>query len=371
MKICIDARKYFDFGIGTYLGNILKQFAKIENPHQFYLLVAPDDLPRLKNLPGQFILIREASAKYSVREHFSIPLLLKKLNVDLYHSPHYVIPLIKTKPTLTIIHDIIHLRFSEQLKTPGAYFYAKFMIKHAIKNSDKLVTISEWSKRDIIQFFHLSDPSIDVIYAAVDANFRKIYDNSIVNNVLKKLNIHSPYLLYTGAFKPHKNIHGLIRAFAQLDRRECPKLVLAGDRLEKYVELQALIQQLNLQKHIINPGWLELEEFLALYSGATAFVFPSLYEGFGLPPLEAMQCEVPVASSNASCMPEILGDAAHYFDPRSVDDMAAKISDVLNDDLLRRDLIIKGKQQIRKYSWEKSARQFLELYKKIHFSEAR
>jgi len=365
MKICIDVRKYFDFGIGTYLRNIIDQFAKISSPHQFFLLAAPGDIDNLPKFPGNFSVIKESAGKYSIREHLTIPAKLRKLEVDLYHSPHYVVPLVKAKPTLTVISDLIHLRFKANLKRAGAYTYAKFMIKHALKSSDSVVTISEWSKNDILKMCNFQRSDINVIYGAVDDRFHKIIDDKILRAVFEKVDIPDQYILYTGAFKEHKNIARLIQAFSRLKRKQCPFLILAGDRLEKYKHLQALINELDLQKNIINPGWLNLEEFNALYSSAAAFIFPSLYEGFGLSPLEAMKCRTPVVSSDAACMPEILGEAALYFDPYSVEDIAAKIGDILRDDKLRGELIEEGAAQVQKYSWRRSANKFLELYENI------
>lgn len=365
MKICIDARKYFDFGIGTYLRNIIDQFVKINNPHQFFLLAAPGDIENLPKFPENFSVVKESAGKYSIREHLAIPAKLRKLEVDLYHSPHYVVPLVKAKPTLTVISDLIPLRFKANLKRAGAYTYAKFMIKHALKSSDSVVTISEWSKNDILQLGDFRKSDINVIYGAVDDRFKKIRDDAILGAVFEKIGIRDQYILYTGAFKEHKNIGRLIQAFSRIKRPQCQFLILAGDRLEKYKHLQALIKELGLQKNIINPGWFNLEEFIALYSGAAAFVFPSLYEGFGLSPLEAMKCRTPVVSSEAACMPEILGEAALYFDPYSVEDMAAKIRDVLGDNELRRGLIEAGAAQVQKYSWRRSANKYLELYENI------
>jgi glycosyltransferase involved in cell wall biosynthesis len=328
-------------------------------------LAAPGDIKNLPKFPGNISVIKESAGKYSIQEHLTIPAKLRKLKVDLYHSPHYVVPLVKTKPTLTVISDLIHLRFKANLKRAGAYNYAKFMIKHALKSSDCIVTISQWSKTDILQLCNFQKSDINVIYGAVDDRFQKITDDAILRAVFEKVDIPDQYILYTGSFKEHKNIARLIQAFSRLKRKQCPFLILAGDRIEKYKHLQALINELDLQKNIINPGWLNLEEFIALYSGAAAFVFPSLYEGFGLSPLEAMKCRTPVVSSDAACMPEILGEAALYFDPYSVEDMAGKIRDVLGDNKLRRALIEEGAAQVQKYSWRRSANKYLELYENI------
>ncbi len=367
MKICIDARKITDLGIGTYLQNILNQFCKIGTTHQFLLLFAPEMIEafRQKYPSPKFQLEIEAAPKYSIAELFTISNKIKRYKADIYHSPHYTVPLFKIRPTIAIIHDLIHLKFPEYLTSSFARYYAKWMMKHAISTSDHIITISEWSKKDIIEFFKIPAEKITVVYGAVADSFRKLDDASVKEFLDHQLKINKPYLFYCGAFKPHKNLITLLKAFQRVDRELCPYLVLAGDELASYPNLKELVMRLDLKDRIIVPGRILTDHLVYLYNGAAGFIFPSEYEGFGLPPLESMQCGVPVIASNASCMPEVLGDAALYFEPKSVEQLTSQINRLLTDTDLRQNLIQKGFVQVKKYSWQKSAQQILDIYQKF------
>lgn len=367
MRICIDARKINDLGVGTYLQGILEQLKTVENPHTFLLLTAPDEQKQLSQLfpPPRFNTVAEPAKKYSIRELFSITRRLHQIQADLYHSPHYPLPLLKIRPTITIIHDLIHLKFPEYLPSQFARLYARGMMNHAVRRSDHIVTISAWSKRDLQERFPIADSRISVVYGAVGEDFKILESGQVENFIEQKLGGRKPYLLYCGAFKRHKNLGTLLTAFHRIDPDCCQYLVLAGDQLNRYPELQQKIKDLRLESRIINPGWLTISELVKLYNGAKGFVFPSEYEGFGLPPLEAMKCGVPVVASNAACMPEVLGDAACYFDPHSVDQLMSQLKRILTDDALRKQLCAKGFVQAEKYNWHKSALEILNIYKKF------
>ncbi len=367
MKICIDARKISDLGIGTYLQNILAKFQKIAPPLRFILLFAPEKIEKFKLVyaPPQFQLEIENALKYSLTELFTISQKIRQFDADLYHSPHYTVPLFKVKPTVATIHDLIHLKFPEYLASKIARVYAKWMIKHAVTTSDHIITVSAWSKKDLIEAFQIPTQKITVVYGAVSDLFQELDASTVKNFMADQLKINAPYLLYCGAFKPHKNLGTLLHAFHQVDRALCPYLVLAGDQLELYPELQNRITQLNLTARIIILGQLPFESLVRLYNGAAAFVFPSEYEGFGLPPLEAMRCGVPVITSNAACLPEVLGDAACYFEPRSSTQLVTQIERLLTDPQLRQTMRARGLEQVKKYSWENSARQILKIYQQF------
>ncbi|MBN2090952.1 glycosyltransferase family 4 protein [candidate division KSB1 bacterium] len=367
MKICIDARKITDLGIGTYLQNILNQFCKIGTTHRFLLLFAPEMIEefRQKYPSPKFQLEIEEAPKYSIAELFTISNKIRRFKADIYHAPHYTVPLFKIRPTIAIIHDLIHLKFPEYLTSSFARYYAKWMMKHAISTSDHIITISEWSKKDIIEFFKIPAEKITVVYGAVADSFRKLDDFFVKEFLYNQLKIDKPYLFYCGAFKPHKNLITLLKAFQKVDSVLCPYLVLGGDDLESNPELKMQVALLDLNGRLITPGRLSIENLVQLYNGAVGFVFPSEYEGFGLPPLEAMQCGVPVISSNASCLPEVLGDAALYFEPKSAEQLTLQMNRLLTDTDLRQNLIQKGFNQVKKYSWQKSAQQILDIYQKF------
>jgi len=367
MKICIDARKIADLGIGTYLQNILDQFCKFGSTHQFLLLFAPDKIDAFRQIYSspQFQLEIENAPKYSIAELFTISNKIRRFKADIYHSPHYTVPLFKIKPTIAIIHDLIHLKFPEYLSSNFARYYAKWMIRHAITTSDHIITISEWSKKDIMEHFKLPAEKITVVYGAVSDSFRQLDKSPIKGFGRFPLKIDGPYLLYCGAFKPHKNLTTLLQAFHRVNRELCPYLVLAGDELASYPNLKEQVMRLDLKDRIIAPGRISTDHLIYLYNGAAGFIFPSEYEGFGLPPLESMQCGVPVISSNASCLPEVLGDAALFFEPKSVEQLTVQINRLLTDTDLRQNLIQKGLNQVKKYSWQKSAQQILNIYQKF------
>ncbi len=367
MKICIDARKITDLGIGRYVQNILDQFCKLSSTHQFLLLFAPEKIEefRQRYASPQFQLEIEEAPKYSIKELFTISNKIRRFNADIYHSPHYTVPLFKIKPTIAMIHDLIHIKFPEYLPSKFARFYARWMIKHAVTTSDHLITISEWSKKDILNEFNLSPDKITVVNSAVIDSFQKM-DDALVHEFLSgQLKINKPYLFYCGAFKPHKNLTTLLQAFHRVNRELCPYLVLAGDELASYPSLKEQVMRLDLKDRIIAPGRISTDHLVYLYNGAAGFIFPSEYEGFGLPPLEAMQCGVPVIASNASCMPEVLGDAALYFEPKSVEQLTSQINRLLSDTDLRQNLIQNGVNQVKKYSWPKTAQKILDIYQKF------
>jgi glycosyltransferase involved in cell wall biosynthesis len=367
MKVCIDARKILDFGIGTYIRNLLEQFALMENNNEYYLIFEQNSNEAAVHNSKNFHIIEDRSPKYSLSEHFSIPRHLKKYDVDLYHSPHYVTPLVKTKPTVVTIHDLIHLLFPQYLPRPYrlALFYARFMVANSIRHADKIITDSEWSKKDIQKYFKVSENKIRVIYLGIDTRFHQVDSTSCRYQLQAKYKIDRDYLLYVGSFRKHKNMVNLVKAFKIVDKKYCPYLVLVGDSLEKNEELRPLIDELGLTERIIIAEQIGVEELNNLYNGAELFVFPSLYEGFGLPPLEAMKCSTPVVASHASCIPEILGEAACYFDPHNVNDMAQKIENVLRDESYKHELIEKGKKRATEFSWSKTAEETLRIYREV------
>jgi glycosyltransferase involved in cell wall biosynthesis len=364
MKICIDARKISDSGIGTYLQNLLRRFHAMDNTNEYFLLFPPSEIENFDYTNPKFHKRINRSPKYSVWEHLSIPLALHSVNADIFHSPHYVTPWIKTKPTVVTIHDLIHLRFPQFLPSRAAYWYARAVLARSVHTADIVITVSEGSKRDLLELLKVQEKKIRVIYNGVDETFRKAAPECFIL-LEQQFGLREGYMLYVGNFKAHKNLLRLLHAFAQINSNLCPYLVLAGESLEKYKRLRDAIQDLGLAQRVLAVGKVTSEQLNLLYSFAALLVFPSLYEGFGLPPLEAMRCEVPVVASNSSCLPEILGDAALYFDPYSVDDMTDKLNLVLQEAGLRRELISKGKERSHFFPWEAAAQKTLRAYEEL------
>ncbi|MBI2835998.1 MAG: glycosyltransferase family 4 protein [Acidobacteria bacterium] len=367
MRIAIDARKLHDFGVGTYVRNLLKHLARIDQRSEYVLLCREPDRPIAGELGENFRCVIEPSAPYSLLEQLSVPLRLRRERVDLFHEPHYVLPPLTPCPSVVTIHDCIHLMFPEYLPHRSAYAYARASLWMATRRSSQILTVSETSKRDILRFFHIPTEKVAVIYNAIDERFRTPPPEDQVARVRERYQLQDPFVLYAGNIKPHKNLERLIEAFHRVRGRgfEQLKLVIIGDEISKYPTLRRAVHRHNLHKWVRFHGFVSDQTLAALYRLAAVFVFPSLYEGFGLPPLEAMASGTPVVTSNVSSLPEVAGDAALLIDPYDPDAIADGITRVLCDAALRKDLIAKGLVRANEFSWESSVKRVHEIYQQV------
>jgi glycosyltransferase involved in cell wall biosynthesis len=364
VRIGIDARKLHDFGIGTYIRNLLRQLARLDRQTEFVVLCRPDDRGILAVLGANFRPVPETSGNYSISEQIRIPLALKREGVTLFHAPHYVLPVLVRCRSVVTIHDCIHLMFPQYLPNRMALTYARASIALAARRATRVMTVSESSKRDILRFVDAKPEKIDVIYNAFDERFGVEPLEEDVVRVRERYQLHDEFVLYAGNVKPHKNLERLIEAFDLVRKRGLDhlKLVLIGDEISKYAALRRAVHQHQLHKYVRFLGYLPEETLAVMYRLAGVFVFPSLYEGFGLPPLEAMASGTPVVTSNVSSLPEVAGDAAVLVDPYIPQAIADGIYQVLTDESLRRSLRQKGLARAAQFSWEQSVRRVREIY---------
>jgi glycosyltransferase involved in cell wall biosynthesis len=364
VRIGIDARKLHDFGIGTYIRNLLRQLSRIDQNTEFVVLCRKADLEGLSGLGANFRAVTEGSGNYSVAEQITVPLALRREGVTLFHAPHYVLPPLVRCRSVVTIHDCIHLMFPQYLPSRVAHAYARAAIGLAARRATRVMTVSESSKRDILHFVDAEPGKIDVIYNAFDERFGIEPREEEVVRVRERYQLHDEFVLYAGNVKPHKNLERLIQAFNLVRERGLShlKLVIIGDEVSKYSALRRAVHRHRLHKYVRFLGYMPEETLAVMYRLAGVFVFPSLYEGFGLPPLEAMASGTPVVISNVSSLPEVAGDAAVLVDPYDPDAIAAGIARVLTDETLRRDLRVKGLARARQFSWEASIRRVREIY---------
>jgi glycosyltransferase involved in cell wall biosynthesis len=367
MRIAIDARKLRDFGIGTYLRNILIELSRLDRETEYVVLCRPDDVDAGDILGRNFRMVPETAATYSIAEQYKLPMSLARERVRLVHEPHYVLPpLIQCRSVVTI-HDCIHLMFPQYLPGKLAHVYAKGSMWAAAHKANRILTVSEASKRDILRFFDVSAEKVSVIYNAIDERFLSPANIERMNLVRQRYQLDHPFVLYVGNIKPHKNIERLIDAFGRA-RGRCPddlKLIIIGDEISKYPGLRQSVHKHKLDKHVRFLGFQPVDTLAAFYRLARAFVFPSLYEGFGLPPLEAMACGSPVVTSNVSSLPEVAGGAALLVDPYDADAIAAGIVQAVTDETLRADLIKRGLDRARSFSWPQSVKKIHEIYMEV------
>jgi glycosyltransferase involved in cell wall biosynthesis len=369
VRIAIDARKLHDFGIGTYIRNLVRQLTRIDQETEYVLLCQERDrqIAGELELGRNFRAVIDRSASYSIREQISVPIVLGRQNPDLFHAPHYVLPPLVRCRSVVTIHDCIHLMFPQYLPNRLALAYARSSIWMAARTSSRILTVSEASKRDILRFFNVPPEKITVIYNGIDQRFHVKPPDEEMARVRQRYQLEGDFVLYVGNVKPHKNLGRLLDAFHQVRQGGLDhlKLVVIGDEISKYTELRRLVHRLNLHKHIRFLGFMPDETLAVLYRLAAVFVFPSLYEGFGLPPLEAMASGTPVVTSNVSSLPEVVGDAAVLVDPNDAESIADGMRRVLTDPTLAATLTERGLARAAEFSWERSVRQINAIYREL------
>jgi glycosyltransferase involved in cell wall biosynthesis len=367
VRIGIDARKLHDFGIGTYIRNLLRQLARLDSQNEFVVFCRPDDRDTLATLGENFRPVVERSGNYSIAEQIKIPIAVRREGVTLFHAPHYVLPPLVRCRSVVTIHDCIHLMFPQYLPNRLALEYARMSIALAARRATRVLTVSESSKRDILRFVDTEPSKIDVIYNAYDDRFGVEPREEDVIRVRERYQLHDEFVLYAGNVKPHKNLARLIESFDIVRKRGLGhlKLVLIGDDISRYSALRRAVHRHQLHKYVRFLGYLPEETLAVMYRLAGVFVFPSLYEGFGLPPLEAMASGTPVVTSNLSSLPEVAGDAAVLVDPYDPNAIADGIYRVLTDEGLRRDLRRRGLARAAQFSWEQSVQRVRDIYQEV------
>jgi glycosyltransferase involved in cell wall biosynthesis len=353
VRIGFDARKLHDFGIGTYIRNLLRQFARLDQTTEFVVFARTDDLEYVRTLGPNFRAVGQNAANYSLSEQLRIPLAVKREGVTL----------VPCRSVVTI-HDCIHLMFPQYLPNRLALTYAKASMAMAIRRATRIMTVSETSKRDIARFFGTNPDKIDVITNAYDPRFGVEPSDEDVLRVRERYQLQDKFVLYAGTVKPHKNLERLIGAFDIVRKRGLGhvKLVLIGDDISKYAALRRAVHRHQLFNYVKFFGYMPEDTLAAMYRLAAVFVFPSLYEGFGLPPLEAMASGTPVVTSNVSSLPEVTGDAACLVDPYSAEAIADGIYRVLTDEPYCQTLRQRGLARAGQFSWEASARRVHQIY---------
>ena len=369
MRIAIDARKLRDYGIGTYVRNLLRQLGRQDDAHEYVVFCREHDCDTIEEFGPKFHAVVENAGNYSIAEQFALPMDLRRAAVDLFHAPHYVLPPLTPCRSVVTIHDCIHLRFPQYLPTRIGYAYARAQMWMATHKAARVITVSEASKRDILRYFRVPESRIDVIYNAIDERFWHEPDPDDISRTRERYRLTAPFVLYAGNIKPHKNLERLIEAFHLMrqgspDLREV-QLLIIGDEISKYATLRRAVHRHKLHKHVRFFGFVPDQTLASLYRLANAFVFPSLYEGFGLPPLEAMASGTPVIASNVSSLPEVVGDAALMIDPYEPGAIADAMRQVLTDGQLRADLRARGFVRAREFSWERSVRRVREIYEEV------
>ena len=364
--IGVDARKLVDFGIGSYIRNLLEAMSLRPEAerYRFRVYARKSEREAMPRLAPNFEVVEEDSPGYSLAELTRFAFRLFRDRLDLFHATHYVLPPIRSRAVVTI-HDIIHLLYPQFLPNRAALVYARVMIRRALTRADRIITVSYNSKRDLVDYFGITPSRIEVIYNGVSPRFRPDVPEEDRRRVAERHGLTRPYLLFLGGERPHKNAQNVVRAFAEARRRRpdlTHTLVLAGPMPASTARIDALIAALDVGPSIVRPGRIAEEDMPGLFAGADLLLYPTLYEGFGLPVVEAMACGTPVLTSSTSALQEIAGGYAYLVDPLDVDAIARGIVLLTTDTKVRSDFIELGRKRARDFSWDKAAERTLEVY---------
>ena len=373
MKVCINTlvTPSQKIGVGVYIDNLIKYFKKGSGSHEYCWFVSKKE-PDIFQLDAPEYSRRsfKVTAQPSWKLIFWQPVFFFQLiflKADIYHIPNTFPLLFTPRPTIISILDLQEFYTSKYGTIRG--LYRKIFNFIAVRVADKIITISHHSKRDIVKLLHVPEEKVAVTYLAIGPEFRPMDKKACHAEINNRYGLSDcEYIVSVGELHPGKNYTRLIRAFSKLKKnKKFPyKLLIAGKKGWNYEEIFNTVNALHLEKEVIFTGYVAAEELPIIYNGATLSVYPSLYEGFGLPPLEAMACGTPLISSNSSSLPEVVGNGGIMVDPYDVDAMAEKIDQVLSDKKKQVELIHKGFQQTKKFSWEKTARETLKIYEEIY-----
>ncbi|PIP17482.1 MAG: glycosyl transferase family 1 [Parcubacteria group bacterium CG23_combo_of_CG06-09_8_20_14_all_35_9] len=368
MLIGIDAsraNKIRKTGTEWYSYYLIRNLAKIDKKNR-YLLYSKEPLREgLKDLGKNFKSKVLSWPPKFLWTQARLSWEMIRFPPDLLFVPAHTIPLIHPKKTITTCHDIGFERFPEFYSLRELYYH-RWAMRFAIKHASHIITVSEFTKREMLEIYKINPQKIVVVHNGFNKNvFRSTGDQKKIQETLIKYKIKKPYILYIGRLEEKKNTLGLVKAFKELRAKNSElktlKLLLIGQFGFGYEKVEGAIQKFNLRDEIIRPGWIKEEDRLHLMSGASLFVFPSFYEGFGIPPLEAMACGVPVVASRAASIPEVVGDAAFSVNPQDPQEIAEGMRRVLEDKNLREDLINKGFKRVKEFSWERCAKETLKV----------
>ncbi|MGH9522550.1 MAG: glycosyltransferase family 4 protein [Terriglobales bacterium] len=374
MRVAIDIRPIRDFGVGTYIRNVVRTLGRIDSVNDYFLIGGRDRVREVGRLPGNFNIVPFSAEEVSYRGYFGFRDVLRHYRCDLVHIPHLLwTPLHLPCPYVVTVHDLLDFLYRASNGGGARRFVHRYCTQTVLNRAARVLAVSQFTKKDTQRLFGIPDEKIEVIYNAIDDRFRQGHATDADREfIAERYQINYPFLLYAGRISPHKNIIRIIEAFsalkAELDKEgKYPdlKLIIIGDEVSRHPDLRRAVIRSGVQNDVRFLGFVSIDTLRTFYDVAKVFIFPSLYEGFGLPPLEAMSHGTPVVTSNTSSLPEVVGNAAVLVNPENVFEIMRAIHRVLVDQSMREKLKQRGYEQVQRFSWEDSVHRILRVYREV------
>jgi glycosyltransferase involved in cell wall biosynthesis len=374
VRIAIDIRRMTEFGIGTYTRNIVRALGRLDGENEYFLIGSPEKVAEIGSLPPNFQTVPLLDPDRTVKGYLECRTILKRLKCDLVHIPHlFWLPRNPPCPYVVTVHDLLEHMYRARGQSGIRRSLHFHLTRRVLNGAARIFAVSKFTKSEVEKLFGIPSGHIEVVYNAIDERFLRGHATQADRQFLaERYLVTYPFLLYAGRISPHKNVVRIIEAFsalkAELDKEgKFPdlKLIIIGDELSKHPDLRRTVIRGGVQNDVRFLGFIPIEVLRIFYDAAKIFVFPSLYEGFGLPPLEAMAHGTPVLTSNTSSLPEVVGKAAMLVNPENVFEIMRALHRVLVDQALRDKLKERGYEQAKKFSWDASARQILHVYEEV------
>ncbi|MGA7671554.1 MAG: glycosyltransferase family 1 protein [Nitrolancea sp.] len=350
-------------GIGVYTSNIVESLLQVDRSNEYFFLYQHEDqLQHFPDYPNATEVVLHSKSKLGW-DQITVPLFARRNGIDLLYNPKLSVPLITQSKTVLVMHG------AEQFAVPHAFkwhdrIYFSIANRLYVRRADSIIAMTNMGAKDISRYMHADPRKISVIPESYNERCRVLERQQLLA-VKEKYSLPDQFILFVGGLNPIKNFRNLLRAYRLVRNQSLHKLVVVGFKRWGVSDDLQLITQLGLDNDVVFPGYLPDEDIPAMYGLADAFVFPSLYEGFGMPVLEAMACACPVITTKRGCSPEVAGDAAILVDPEDPNEIAMAVQRVLNDDALSMQLVERGLERVRQFSWEKCARETLAVLEAV------
>jgi len=374
MRIAIDIRRMYEFGLATYIRNVVRTLGRIDAINEYYVVGASARFEQLGDLPENFHFLPLQNPEASFANYMEMQKVINAHEVDLIHVPHtFWRPLITRAPYVITVHDLLDYMYRARTNNGLRRMMHSYFTRQVMRHAARIFAVSNFTKRDVSRFFDVKPEKIEVVYNALDETFLRGHSTPAEQAIIRgRYQVESPFLLYAGRISPHKNVARIIEAFSAL-RGELAKegtypdlkLIIIGDEVSKNPDIRRAVIRSGVQHDVRFLGYVSIDVLRIFFDMAKVFVFPSLYEGFGLPPLEAMAHGTPVVASNVTALPEVVGNAALMVNPENVFEISRALLRVLSDQSLRERMKAAGLEQVQHFSWDVSVRRMIETYEQV------